>query len=349
MTIRTGIIGYGLSGRVFHAPFLAANGEFSIDVIATSDEERRAQAAADHPSALLVSTPDDLLSRAGDLDLVVLASPPGVHRQQGVAALEAGAAVVVDKPFAPSLDDVDALIAASESAGRPLIVFQNRRWDGDFLTVRRLLDEGAFGDVVRFESTFERWGAPKVGRWQSQVTVAAGGGILFDLGSHLVDQALQLFGPAETTAAETRMLRLDGASEDDAFISLAHESGVRSHLGVSRVARQSAPRFRVLGTEGAYSVSGLDGQENAIRFGGASPVDPDFGITPPDRWGLFGTEGSADGLRPVETVRGDYAAFYRGVADAVLGRGPSPVDPASARMVVEVISHAHRLAADAIR
>ncbi|WKK71585.1 Gfo/Idh/MocA family oxidoreductase [Rathayibacter oskolensis] len=143
-----------------------------------------------------------------------------MHRAQAEAVLGAGVAVIIDKPFAPTA--ADAIIAASEAAGAPVFVFQNRRWDADLLTLRRLLADGALGDVVRFESSFERWSAPKTGRWQTRVTPAEGGGILFDLGSHLVDQALVLFGPAQVTAAETRIVHTGGASEDDAFVSLLH-------------------------------------------------------------------------------------------------------------------------------
>ena len=171
--IRTGLIGFGLAGRVFHAPFLATNPAFALTAIATSDSDRAAQARAEHPGTEIMST-DALLERAaaGDLDLVILASPPHTHREQAVTALEAGAAVVIDKPFVPTVADAEAIIAAAESAQRPLTVFQNRRWDGDFRTVARLVESGALGTVHRFESTFERFGAPKRDQWQGQITAA---------------------------------------------------------------------------------------------------------------------------------------------------------------------------------
>lgn len=337
--IRTGIIGFGLSGQVFHAPFLSADPAFEVAMIATSDTERRALAHSSYPDARLVGRPEAVLE-AG-LDLVVLASPPHVHRAQAVAALQSGSAVVIDKPFAPNVADADAIIAASEESGHPVFVFQNRRWDGDFLTIRRLLAERALGTVIRFESTFERWGAPKQGRWQTQIPVAEGGGILFDLGSHLIDQALHLFGPADVVAAETRILHHGGASEDDAFVSLLHRDGVRSHLTMSRVARASGPRFRVLGSEAAYTVHGLDPQENAIRHAGARPSDADFGLAPESDWGLLGTD--PDAVR-VPTERGRYAAFYEGVAATLLEDRAAPVDVAQARAVVAIIEAAHTLA-----
>lgn len=340
MSIRVGIVGYGLSGKVFHGPFAAADPAFEVAAISTADHDRRMQAGHDHPGAVLVARPDALFELG--LDLVVLASPPHVHGEQALAALAAGSAVVIDKPFAPTLVEADAIIAASEAAQRPVFVFQNRRWDADLLTIRRLLAEQALGAVHRFESTFERWGTPKHGRWQAQIPISQGGGILFDLGSHLVDQALHLFGPAKVTAAETRVLHPGGVSEDDAFVSLLHANGVRSHLTMSRVARASGPRFRVLGSDAAYVVSGLDPQENAIRHGGASPSDPEFGVVPATQWGSIGTAESD--VTPVPSERGSYASFYRGVAASLLSGAPSPVDVQEARAVIEIIEAAHVLA-----
>ena len=339
--IRTGIIGFGLAGRVFHAPFLATNPAFTIAAIATSSEERSSQAAAAHPGAQIMSTDALLaLASAGDLDLVVLASPPHVHREQAITALEGGAAVVIDKPFAPSVADAEAIIAAAERVQRPLTVFQNRRWDGDFLTVARLLERGALGTVHRFESTFERFGAPKRDQWQGQITPAQGGGILFDLGSHLVDQALTLFGPATLEVAELRAVREGLGSEDDAFLSLRHESGVRSHLTMSRVAAQSGPRFRVLGDESGYSVYGLDGQEPALKVG-RWPGSEGYGETPSAQWGLLGVDNGEQPLTPVPTEAGAYPQFYAQVSASILEGAPVPVDPRSALETVRIIEQSH--------
>lgn len=349
--IRTGIIGFGLAGRVFHAPFLATNPAFALTTIATSSPERSAEARAAHPAARIVPTPDALLdaARAGELDLVILASPPHVHREQAIAALEAGAAVVIDKPFAPSVADAEAIIAAADAAATrrahpasPLTVFQNRRFDGDFLTVRRLVESGALGRVHRFESTFERFGAPKHDLWQGRITPAEGGGILFDLGSHLIDQALTLFGPASLEHAELTSVRDGLGSEDDAFVSLRHESGVRSHLTMSRVAAQSGPRFRVLGDASAYSVHGLDGQEPALKQG-VRPGDAAYGTTPEPEWGLVGVDGAAEPLTRVPTEAGEYPAFYEQVAASIRTGAPMPVDARSALETVRLIERAHAL------
>ena len=335
--IRTGIIGFGLSGRVFHAPFVSTNRDFQLALIATSDPGRRALASSRYPDAEVVASPDDLLARAAELDLVVLASPAHTHLEQGLAALKAGAAVVVDKPFAPSVAAAEALIAAAAAVRRPLIVFHNRRWDGDFLTVKKLIASGALGDVTRFESTFERWAGPRQDRWQDTTTPAQGAGITFDIGSHLIDQALQLFGPVARLHAELRIGRAGGVSDDDAFVSLLHESGVRSHLTMSSIAALSGPRFRVLGTAGAYSVTGLDPQEAALDSG-MLPTDDDYGLSPAD---AFGELSDGRSRSAVPTERGDYPAFYAGVAGAIRGERPLPVDPLDALEVVRTIERIH--------
>jgi len=338
--IRTGIIGFGLSGRVFHAPFIATNPAFRLDLIATSDPERAAVAASQHPGATIVATPDDLLARAGDLDLVILASPAHTHLEQGLAALEAGAGIVIDKPFVPTVADAELLIAKAESVGRFLAVFQNRRWDGDFLTVRDLIARGELGRVIRFESTFERWGGDLRDRWQDTTPIEAGGGISYDLGSHLVDQALQLFGPAVIDHAELSVVREGGVSDDDAFISLLHASGVRSHLAMSRVAAQSGPRFRVLGDRSGYTVYGLDGQEPMLKLA-QWPGSEGYGVTPEADWGTLGIDGSGEPLVRVPTKLGDYPGFYAGVAASIRDGAPSPVDPRDALEVVRIIADAH--------
>jgi predicted dehydrogenase len=339
--IRTAIIGYGLSGRIFHAPFIAANPRFSIEVISTSDPARAARAAQDHPGAEIVGSPEELLAR--NADLVVLGSPAHVHLEQGLAALAAGAAVVIDKPFAASVAEAEQLIAAAASAGRPLIVFQNRRWDGDFLTVRKLLAEGALGAVHRFESTFERWSPEVRQRWQDTTTTSQGAGIVFDLGSHLVDQALRLFGPASVAGAELSILRPGAVSADEAFLSLLHDSGTRSHLTMSRFATRSGPRFRVLGSTGGYMVYGLDPQEAAL-VAGASPTDAGFGLAAEDAWGTLGIDGSGTPPARVPTERGEYARFYAGVAATIRDGAPPPVEPADALAALRIIARAHELA-----
>jgi predicted dehydrogenase len=219
-------------------------------------------------------------------------------------------------------------------------VFQNRRWDGDFRTVRRLVEDGQLGDVYRFESRFERWRpTPKAG-WRESGGPDDGGGILLDLGSHLIDQALELFGPVSTVYGEADRRRPDVLVDDDAFVALTHAGGTRSHLWMSAVAARLGPRFRVLGGRAGYTKYGLDGQEAALRAGG-SPADDGWGTEPPDTWGVLGTDADS---RRVPTLPGTYEGFYADVRDALTGGAPLPVDPASSVQVLEIVEAARRSA-----
>ena len=343
--IRTAVIGYGLSGRVFHTPFLSTSPEFSLDVIVTRDPGRVSAASREHPSALIVDSMDELLERhADDVELVVLGTPPHTHLRDGLAALEAGCALVIDKPFAASSDEAAHLIAAAEQRGLPLMVFQNRRWDGDFMTVRAIVESGDLGEIYQFESNFEHWAPEAVDRWHDTTPVAAGGGVTFDLGSHLVDQALLLFGPVADVVADLRCIRAGGANDDVGFVRLVHESGVHSQLLMSRLGAQPGPRFRVLGTRGAYVSYGLDGQEPALAAG-AKPTSNDYGVVPKSEWGTLGVRapGHPDPV-PVPTLRGDYPAFYTGAAAAIRGTGPLPVDTGDALEVLRTLERILRAA-----
>ena len=263
--IRVALLGYGLAGAVFHAPLIAAVDGLELAAIVTRDDERRSRARRDHPGAALLDSPREVWERAGDLDLVVVAAPNRVHVPLARAAIEARLAVVVDKPLAASAEEGRSLVRDAREQGVMLTVFQNRRWDGDFLTLRGLLQEDALGQVARFESRFERWRPELSAGWRESGEAEDAGGLLYDLGSHLVDQALCLFGPAVHVNAEVDIRRSGAQTDDDTFVALTHESGVRSHLWMSAVAAQPGPRFRVLGSRAAYVKYGLDVQEESIR------------------------------------------------------------------------------------
>lgn len=334
--LRVGLLGYGVAGRVFHAPLIMACPGLALAAVVTRSPERRAALHAACPGAVALDSPDELWARAADLDLVVVATPNRSHVSLARAALRAGLPVVVDKPLAASAAEARALIAEARDRGRLLTVFQNRRWDGDFLTVRRILAEGALGSVRRFESRFERWNPTPRQGWRESGDPAEAGGLLYDLGAHLVDQALQLFGPVRTVYAELDRRRAGVAVDDDVFVALAHASGTRSHLWMSKVAAQSGPRFRVLGERAAFTKYGLDGQEPAMAAGGV-PGSPGWGQEPPERWGLAGEDGTA---RPVATEAGCYLRFYEAVAAAVRDGAPVPVDPEDAAAALEIIEAA---------
>lgn len=333
--IRTGIIGFGLAGRVFHAPFIAANADYSLDVIVTNDADRVAVAERSYPGTRIVG---DLQSvPSSDLDLVIIASPPATHAPLAMEALERGFAVVIDKPFTVTQAEGLALISQANRVGKPVTAFHNRRWDADFLTLRELLTSGAVADVHRFESRFETFKPNPPKAWKAHATPEQGGGVLYDLGSHLIDQALLLFGPVQDISSELMTCRPGGAAPDDAFVALRHESGVRTHLWMSTVAAQRGARFRVLGAQSAYTKWHLDGQEAALEAG-VLPTDEDYGVEPEASWGRLGVDGAAS---PVPSLRGRYDRFYALLSESLRRGAPLPVDPRDAVKVTAIIEGIH--------
>lgn len=339
--LRVAVIGFGLGGRVFHAPLVAATPGLRVASIVTGDPGRRQQVRERYPDATVFDRPDQLWSAAGDHDLVVITTPNASHVPLAMAALAAGLPVVLDKPMAASVADAEVVVAEAARRGLVLSVFQNRRWDGDFLTARRLIDDGVLGPVTRFESRFERWRPERnLTAWRERGDPAEAGGLLFDLGSHLVDQALVLFGPPTHVYAEVDRRR-DGAEvDDDSFVALDHRGGVRSHLWCSVTARLAGPRLRVLGLRGAYEKHGLDPQEDALAAGG-DPSRPGWGRESEDRWG---TLADADGERRIETEPGDYPRYYTGVEAALRDGAPPPVDPQDSLTGLRVLEAALRSA-----
>ncbi|MFI7195398.1 Gfo/Idh/MocA family oxidoreductase [Nocardia nova] len=340
--VNVAVIGYGLSGAVFHAPLIAADPRLRMAAVVTSSPERADQARADHPGVRVFATVDELFGAATDIDLVVIASPNRTHGPLTLRAAAAGLPVVVDKPFALTAVEGEAMIEAARRAGVMLTVFQNRRWDSDFRTVRRLMADGALGEVRRFESRFERWRPHIKGGWREVGGAGEGAGILYDLGSHLIDQALDLFGPVEDVYCELDARRPGVLADDDAFVALTHASGVRSHLWMSAVAPQLGPRLRVLGSEAAYVCYGLDPQEAALRAGRRPGDGHSWGSVDPVDWGQLGAEGD---LRLTPSEPGAYPDFYAGVAAALLDGGEPPVNPADAVAALRVIERARAVAA----
>ncbi|MFC4852678.1 Gfo/Idh/MocA family oxidoreductase [Actinophytocola glycyrrhizae] len=328
--LRTAVIGFGTAGRVFHAPFVDANPDYELTAVVTGNEQRRAEVLARYPGTRIVDRAETLLDLRPDL--VVVGSPPASHAELAHVFLDAGVAVVVDKPFTVTSAQGRELVEKAGRAGVPLTVFQNRRWDGDFRTVRRLLADGALGTVWRFESRFEWWKPDRGSSWKTETPVAGGGGILYDLGTHVIDQAVRLFGDAVPVHHEL-FTRGPGAAPDDAFVVLRHETGVVSHLWMNGLAAQTGPRFRVLGSRAGFTKHGLDPQEAALR-GGALPTDPGFGHEPEPAWGVLGLDGATTA---VPTEPGGYAEFYTLLAAALRDGAPVPVDPADSVRVIELI------------
>lgn len=333
--IRTGIIGFGLAGRVFHAPLVSSNADYSLNLVLTSDPDRVDAVGRLYPQTHVVGDIQQVWS--AELDLVIVASPPATHVELANQALEHGLAVVIDKPFSVTEMDGLALIEQAERLGNPLTVFQNRRWDGDFLTLRELIASGVLTDVHRFESRFETWKPNTTKAWKATATPEQGGGVLYDLGTHLIDQAIQLFGPVADVNSELAICRPGGSAADDAFVALRHDSGTRTHLWASTVAAQQGPRFRVLGSESAYTKWHLDGQEEALASG-ALPTDEDYGVDPEAAWGTLGIGSEA---KPVPAQRGRYDRFYALLADSLIRGAPVPVEPRDAVNVTAIIEQVH--------
>lgn len=297
MSLRVGLAGYGLAGAVFHEPLIESVDGLELVGIATRSK-------GGWPELL------------DEIDVLVVATPNSSHAEYAQAALDRGLFVVVDKPLAPTAAEARSLVHER------LTVFHNRRWDGDFLTVQRLIADGELGAVTRFESRFERW-RPEVAEhaWRESVD-EPGGGILLDLGTHLVDQAIVLFGPPVRVHAEIAARRPRALVDDDAFLALEHAGGQVSHLWMSMTARHPGPRFRVSGLRGGFVSESLDPQEVQLKDG-LRPGDAGFGEAP--------------GLDP-----GRYADFYAGVRDWARGEAATPVDPADAVRVLDVLEAARR-------
>jgi predicted dehydrogenase len=329
-------VGYGFGGRYFHAPLLAAAPEVELLGVVTTSPERQALVAHERPGLATWDSLEELA--AAGAEAVTISTPADTHTVLTENALTLGLAVVCDKPFALDAAAARGTVAYAERLGLPLAPYQNRRWDSDFRTVRSLVADGRLGDVLRFESRFERF-APEPG------PPAAGGGTLRDFGSHLVDQALVLLGPVATVYAEWR-LRADGL-DDDVFVALTHDGGARSHLWGSWSQAAPGDRFRVSGTSAGYVVGGpMDGQEAALVAGRSPATEGDrWGAEPEQRWGRLSR---GDDAEVVPTLPGEWTAFYPAFAAAVRGEGPVPVDPHDAVATSSVLDAARRSATEGV-
>jgi predicted dehydrogenase len=331
--MRIGLVGYGKGGRFFHAPLISSLPGATFVGVVTRSAERRQQLAGDYPQVLAFDTLEQLV--AAGVDAVVVSTPLDGRPAIVMQAIELGVAVVSDKPFALDAAQAEAMVLAAERRNVPLSVYQNRRWDSDFLTVRKLLASGALGQVIRFESSVERYSPTSVGK-------GSGGGFLRDLGSHLVDQALQLFGPVTRVYAELDYRQPGQAFDNGFFMSLTHVGGVISHLSGNCVQNAPRPRFRVSGSEGCYTVEGLDGQE-AQALAGLSPATEGerWGAEEHRRWGWF--EHGAERER-VASERGCWLEFYQRLQAALQGDGALPVAARDALATTRILDAARQSA-----
>lgn len=337
-SLRVALIGFGPGGAYFHAPLIASTPGLTLRVVVTSDAARRAQVLREYPGVDVLASAAELWARSNEIDLVVISTPNSSHAALAQAALDLKLHVVVDKPLAVTADEGRTVADAARAAGRLVIPYQNRRWDADFLTLRELLAQGALGTVHRFQCRYDRWRPQAKGGWRESGEPGAGGGLLYDIGSHLIDQALVLFGPVAQVYAELDRRRPDVSAEDDVFVSLTHVSGVRSHLYASVLAAQAGPRFRVSGSAATFVKWGLDVQEAALRAG-VPPGGAAWGEEPPGQWGILGSDTER---APVPSQRGNYLAFYAGVVAAIRGEAPPPVRVEEAIAMLDVIEAAKR-------
>lgn len=320
--LRVGLVGYGFSAREFHTPLLKAAG-LSVAAVSTSDAGRADQVRHDHPDAAVVPDLEALLGVEG-LDLVVLASPSGVHGAQAEQVIDARIPLVVDKPLAVDSGRALAVVDLAAHHGVPLTVFQNRRWDRELQALTAVREQGLVGEISRAEYRWERWRPVPKERWREQASPEDGGGLLLDLHTHLIDQAVVLHGEVATVYAELSSRTTVG--EDDTFLACRHVSGVVSHIAASSVSGAPGPRARVLGSEGAYVIGAQTGESTA--FGGFEDEGDAVG------WVIRGTERSP-GPR---VERADQADFYRAVEAALRTNDPQPLLPVDPRDSVHVLA-----------
>jgi scyllo-inositol 2-dehydrogenase (NADP+) len=333
--INVGLVGFGLAGQVFHAPLIHANPNFRLTHIVQPSSSR---STANYPEAKQVRDLDTLLQDTF-VSLVVVATPNTSHCDIATRSLQAGKHVVVDKPFTNTSADADRLIQLARSVGRVLSVFQNRRWDGDFLTVRQILDRKLLGRVAEYESRFDRFRPNlKAGAWREQDL--PGSGLLFDLGSHLIDQAVLLFGRPRGIYARLRRQREAAAATDSFEVHLEYPD-VKVTLKGGALVCEPSPRFVLYGTEGSYIKYGLDPQEEALKQGG-SPSRPKWGAEAPEFWG---THTRCDGKVTREkyaTLAGRYPDYYDNLYRAINGQDELAVKPEQARDVIRMIELAQQ-------
>jgi predicted dehydrogenase len=339
--LKVGLIGYGYAGKTFHAPLISAVPSLELAAVASSDA---AKVHADWPDATVHASPAELIAR-DDLDLVVVATPNDTHHPLARAALLAGRHVVVDKPFTVALDDARELVALARERRRVLSVFHNRRYDGDFLTLRRLVADGALGRVVEMSSRHDRYRPEVRPRWRE--SAGPGAGLWFDLGPHLIDQALQLFGPPRAITLARDRTR-DGALADDWFHASLRYDRLHVQLHAGMLVAASAPRFAVHGTAGSFVKDGLDAQEDALKAGVRPtwPPQPDWGIDPGHATLVTRAADGSAASTPVAMQRGEHMAYFAAIAAAILEGRPNPVPPDEALAVMGLIELGIRSAAE---
>jgi len=334
--INVGLIGFGFAGRTFHAPVIRAVAGLRLAAVL---QRRGDDAANRYPDVRVARNLEQLLA-SDSIELVVIATPNVSHFDLARQCLLAGRHVVIDKPFATTCAEAAELVALADKCKRLLSVYHSRRFDGDFKTVCNLIASEVLGRIVLFESHYDRYRLQlRPGAWREQA--GPGNGVFFDLGPHLIDQALALFGTPEAVSADIRIER-DGAVVDDAFDVTLLYPRLRVLLRGTMLASKPAPHFSIHGTHGSYVKYGLDPQENALKRG-ETPGGPAWGKEPPEAWGTL-TQVEDDKIteRTISTEAGDYCGYYENVRDAILGKAALAVTPQAALNVMRVLELAQQ-------
>jgi len=341
-TIKTGIASFGMSGQVFHAPFIGTNPHFQLCTIVERSKELSKER---YPDATIVRSVKEMVEDP-DIELVVINTPDSTHYEYARMALEAGKHVVVEKPITTEAPQAEELIALSRRKGLMLSAYQNRRWDGDFLTVKDIINTELLGRLVEFESTFARYrNFIKPDTWKE--TGTSGGGLTYNLGSHLIDQAVQLFGMPEAVYANIATLRTGGMVDDYFHINLLRPQlnpELRITLKASYLMREPEPRFVLHGTLGSYVKHGVDNQEEAL-LRGENPDQPHWGEEDEQNWGILHTEANGSPLYGrYPTVPGDYNAFYQNIYEHLRLGKPLTSDACYVSNVIRIIEAAYQSA-----
>lgn len=319
--LRVALIGYGLAGRVFHAPLITTTPELELTAVVTANPERREALHTDFPSVLALDSVAEVWKRSADFDLVVIASANATHVPFTLSALDLGLHVVADKPIAGSASEAEHIAEIAATQGRQVFPFQNRRWDSDFLTLRAVIAQDRIGTVHRFESRIERMRTEPKGTWREEADPQFLGGVLIDLGAHLIDQAIQILGPATRVFADARSVRFPSSADDDALIRLHHLGGGVSTLTCSQASAFANPRFLIMGTTGAVRIDEADTQEDALRTG--LRPNSNWGWESPDHVAILRDANGTEESQPFS--RGAWDGFYPGVVAALTSGAPAPV------------------------
>lgn len=336
--INVGLIGFGLAGRVFHGPVLRSVPGFVIRSIYTTSPQNIEMAKEKHPDANIVTDAQAIFSDEA-VDLVVVATPNSSHYDLAAAAIEAGKHIIVDKPFMITSQDADRIIEKAERKGVCLSVFQNRRWDSDFLTVKKIVREGLAGDLLEFENRLDRYAPIAKQAWRYDDI--PGSGMLYDLGAHLIDQVMDLFGNPSAVTADVRKQRRGAKAADSFEVLLHYENGLKAVAQSSMMARIPTPRFTVVGQNGVFAKYGFDIQEDVLKTGALPAETGSWGTEPSAYHGhLCATVGGVDFDGRIVSEQGDYRKYYENILAVLQGKEELIVTPRQARNVIRVIEYA---------